>query len=152
MRTELQSGAWVEHRPIQDLVGNDKDAVSRSQRFAFKMPAQLDQAGLQAAIAEAASHVDPQEFAITQRNAVWARVITAWSFDLPVPVLENDGHIVNGDSIGAVPIDDFEALEALFAPYQAKLTRRPDPKGPPTATTSSSSNSSRANRTGSPKG
>lgn len=152
MRTDLESGAWVEHRPIQGLVGNDRDAVSRSARFAFQLPAQLDPERLQAAVAEAASHVDPQEFAITQRNAVWARVITGWSFDLPVPACENDGHVINGESFGVLPLGDFDQIESLFAPYLAKLTRRPDPKGSPSGTTSSSNGSPRARATGSPKG
>jgi hypothetical protein len=152
MRTELESGAWAEHRPLGDLKGKDKDAVVRSARFALGTIGALDEAALEAAVTEAISHMDPREFAIAQRYACWGRLLTAWSFGLPVPVCENDGHLVNGDSFGELPLDDFDELEALFAPYLVKLTRRPDPKGSPSGTTSSSSNSSRAKAAGSPKG
>ena len=158
MRTDLESGAWIEHRPIQELKGKDRDAIMRSGRFAFSLPAQLDQAGIQAAVAEAASNVGPHEFGITYRNATWGRVLTAWSFTgddgapLPLPATENDGHVVNAGSIGELPLDDFAALEDLFAPYVAKLLRQPDPKGSPSGTTSSSNGSPRARATGSPKG
>jgi len=58
-------------------------------------------------------------------------VVTAWSWDMPIPAVIN-GALVNAGSIDEVPLE----LEDLLAPYLTRLTRDPDPK----EVTSSSSN------------
>jgi hypothetical protein len=141
MRTEFASGAWVEHRPIGDLKVKDADAVSSALKMVMPMTSEgeLDLSG---GISLGG------EMQVKTRNAVIARVVTAWSFTtddgapLPVPYFEN--HEIHEEaSIGELPIDDGNELQALIAPYQAKLRARPDPKG---ATTSSSNGASRASQ------
>jgi len=145
MRTELDSGAWVEHRPLQDLKAKDKDAVSRSVKMAMPLTAE-GEVDMSAGVSIGG------EMQIAARNAVLARVITAWSFDAPVPVYEN-WQITNVESIDEIPIDDFNEIEDLFDPYLAKLRKRPDPKAPAAGTTTASNGSSRANVVpGSPAG
>lgn len=139
MRTEFASGAWVEHRPIQDLKTKDADAVTEAVRMT--MPITADgQVDLSGGIAVGGS------MQIRSRNAVIARIVTAWSFTgdggapLPVPYY-SDHEIVHEDSIGELPIDDGSELEELLAPYQAKLRSRPNRPG---GTTSSSNGASKA--------
>lgn len=135
MRTELESGAWVDHAPAQELKAKDKDAVDRCVRLALEMSdeGRLGLAGGQT--------LDAADIQITARDAVWARIITDWSFDVPVPEIGPDYRIAHQESIGELGIDDFNDIEQLLAPMAAKLRRRPDPKG---GTTSSSNGSSRA--------
>jgi hypothetical protein len=160
MRTTLASGAWVDHRPIGDLKGKDKRALT-----AVTM-SKLGGAALGGDVVDAAGNMDipailasilasgaVKQFGAQGQDAVWALAITGWSYDLPVPEVITDGEqlgeVLNSGSFGEIPLDDCEELEQLFAPYQVKLQRRPDPKG---ATTSSSNGSSRDARTGSPTG
>ena len=153
MRTELESGAWVEHRPLGDLKGKDKDALTRVIRYSLPAGIDLEHPDL----AALASGMPMQEFTLRQRDATWAQVITAWSFTagdgtpLPVPHVQ-DSDIADVESFGEIPLDDFEEIEALLAPYLAKLQRRPDPKGSQSATTSASNGSSRARAPPSPTG
>jgi hypothetical protein len=79
-------------------------------------------------------------------------VVEGWSYDLPVPELGDDGQVTGLDSFGELPLDDFDELERLLAPFEEKLARKPDPKAPAAATTSSSNGSSRAKAAASPKG
>lgn len=134
MKTTFESGAWVEHRPLQDLKAKDKDAVSESVRMALPV---TEEGEVDLSRGVTMSGV----MQVAARNACIARLVTAWSYDLPVPRWENH-EIHDEDSIGELPLDDINELEALIAPALAKLRQRPDPKG---TTTSSSSTSSRAN-------
>lgn len=133
MRTDLESGAWVEHRPVQDLKAKDKDAVSLSVKMAIPITEDGEVDRSQGLLFSGAMQ-------LAARNAVLARVITGWSYEWPVPYFEA-AEVHNEDSIGEIPIDDFNEIEQLLEPYLAKLRDRPDPKG---ATTSSSNGSSRA--------
>lgn len=142
MRTDLKSGAWIEHRPIQDLKGKDKDAVDRVIRMSLPMTAEgeLDTShGLSIGM----------EMQEKRRNALIARVVTGWSFTrddgspLPVPYHEAD-LIVHEDSIGDYPIDDAAELDELLAPYLVKVARKPNPKAQAAATITNSNGSSRA--------
>lgn len=147
MRTELPSGAWIEHRPVQDLRGKDKDAVTMAVRMVIPMTADGE-------VDLSQGMTMGGELQIKSRNAVIARVITAWSFTAedggPLPVPEWAGReIVNEDSIGELPLDGLNEIEELIAPYLAKLRARPDPKG---ATTSSSNGLPRAKAHGSRRG
>lgn len=136
MRTTLASGAWIEHRPIGDLKGKDKRLLAQTNKTRISPDAsgEIDVASIMAS-------VNMFEFVAQQQNAVWALVLTGWSYELPVPAIV-DGEVVSADSFGELPLDDFDELEQIFAPYQEKLARRPDPKG---TTTSASNGSSRAN-------
>src|SRR5689334_10775346 len=77
---------------------------------------------------------------LAARNAVIARVITGWSYGTPVPYFEA-GEVCNAESIDEIPLDDFNEIEELIAPYLAKLRQRADPKR---GITSASNGSSRA--------
>ncbi len=145
MRTELQSGAWVEHRPITDLKAKDKDAMARVTRYTLPEGLSVAELDGDLDVSALAAGLDVMAFSLAQRNAVLARIITAWSYDLPVPVVEGAA-IIGEESIGEIPLDDFAQIEELLAPYIAKLQRRPDPKG---ATISSSNGSSKASPRGS---
>ena len=142
MRTELDGGGWVDHRPHDDLKGKDKKALTifLRRRLPVSGDGQLDPRGL-----------DPgqrEELEGVLREAAWARVIDGWSFGLPVPQWE-DNEPVNLDSFGELPLAAYNQVEALLAPAYAALIRQPDPKGLPTEISSSSNGRSRARATGS---
>lgn len=131
MRTTLTTGAEIEHRPIQDLKAKDKDAVSTS----VKMAIPLDDDG---EFDRSQGMVFSGAMGLAARNAVIARVITSWPYG-PVPHYEA-GEVHGAELIDEIPLDDFNEIEELIAPYLAKLRQKPNPKG---ATTSGSSGSSR---------
>lgn len=142
MRSTFTSGAWVEHTPIQELRGKHKRNLDRvgKPRPVFGAGGEFDQAAT-------VSGMDVMGWQAARRDAVWAMVITAWSWDLPVPVFGDDGQVADADSFGELPLEDFEELEALLKPFEEKLARRPDPKG---VTTSGSNGSSRESAAASP--
>ena len=137
MRTTFASGAWVEHLPIGELKGKHKrnlDKVGKPVPV-FTPGGDFDQAATM-------SGIDVMSWQAAKRDAAWAMVIEKWSFGLPLPQFDAaSGEVTGADAFGELPIDDFEELEELLAPFEDKLNRRPDPKG---ATTSSSNGSSRA--------
>lgn len=145
MRHDLESGAWIEITPLQDLKGKDRDRFDKVIRFALP----LTEAGDLDAIRTVAERLDMRE---VRRDAAMACFITAWSFEtapgepLPVPGLDELGRIARPEVIGDYPLDDENAIEEILAPYLVKL-RRPDPK----ETTSSSSNGRSKARAGSLK-
>jgi hypothetical protein len=140
LRTTLASGAQIEHRPIQDLKAKDKDAVSNSVKMAIPVNEDGEIDRSQGLMMSGAMQ-------LAARNAVIARVITSWPYG-PVPHYEA-GEVHNAELIDEIPIDDFNEIEELIAPYLRKLRQKPDPKK---GTTSSSSTSSRASSAhGSPK-
>lgn len=135
MRTELESGAWVEHRPIQDLKAKDKDAVSLSVKMAIPITEDGEVDRSQGLVMSGAMQ-------LAARNAVIARVVTGWSYEAPVPYFEA-AEVHNAESIDEIPIDDFNEIEELIAPYLAKLRQKPNPKATGAATTTASNGSSR---------
>lgn len=146
MRTTLKSGAWIEHVPIQDLKGKHKrdlDRVGKPQPV-FSEDGELDQ---QATI----GGLDVLTWLAAKKDALWAMVIEKWSYDLPLPQFDRaSGEVENADSFGELPLEDFEEIEALMEDFEAKLSRRADPKA---AITSASNGSSRASAAhASPKG
>jgi hypothetical protein len=145
LRTELASGAWVEHRPLTDLKFRDKDTLGLV--MAGNLPGGVEP-GQDPKTVSPLMHARMNRIA---RDATWALVLTDWSFDLPLPVVA-DGELINAASIGDLDPDDGIELVGLFAPFVAKLLRQPDPKGGRTATSSSSNGSSRARAAHSPKG
>jgi hypothetical protein len=126
MRHDLESGAWVEMTPVQDLRGKDRDRYEKAVRFQLPVTegGELD---VLRGVAERISISD------VRRNAAMACFVTAWSFTrtggepLPVPGLDDMGAIARPEVIGDYPIEDEDEITALLQPYTAKL-RRPDPK------------------------
>jgi len=146
MRHELESGAWVEMTPLQNLRGKDRDRYEKAVRF--QLPVTED--GELDVLRGVAERLNTRD---VRRNAAMGCFITAWSFTradgepLPVPGIDDMGAVARPEVIGDYPIGDEDEIEALIAPYLAKL-RRPDPKE---TTTSSLNGRSRA-RAGSPRG
>lgn len=148
MRTTLESGAWIEHVPIQELKGKHKrglDRVGKPQPI-FTADGVFDQAATM-------SGVDVLTWMAAKQEALWAMLIGGWSFELPVPQFDwAAGTVAGGEAFGELPLEDFTALEALMEPFEVKLGRRPDPKARGAATISGSNGSSPARRGGSRKG
>jgi hypothetical protein len=142
VKTELASGAWVEHRPIQDLKAKDKDAVSLSVKMVIPLTEDGELDRSQGMAFSGAMQ-------LAARNACIARVITGWSYEWPVPQFEA-GEVTWTESIGEIPLDDMNEIEQLLEPYLAKLRQRPDPKKGITSGSNGSSRASaaRASRTG----
>ena len=138
MRTTLESGAWIEHVPIGELKGKHKRALERAGKPALDGASITDEGKVD--VRAVLSGMDISSWMGAKQDALWATLIEAWSYELPLPALDGDA-IVNADSLGELPLGDYEEIERLFEPYAAKLGRRPDPK---TSTTSSSNGSSRA--------
>jgi hypothetical protein len=140
MRHDLESGAWAELKPIGGLKGRDRDAYER----AIRMMVPRDRDGEIDAPLAIALGLDMR---VIRRDAAIACMVTRWSFTagngdvLPLP-LTGDTGIENRDSIGELPLGDLDEIEELLEPYLVKL-RRPDPKAPAAATTTSSNGRSR---------
>jgi len=146
MRTTLKSGAWIEHVAISELKGKHRRALDRAGKRTLNAAAIGDEGDVN--VREMLSGMDISAWLAAKQDALWAVLIDAWSYDLPVP--EVDGDVIAGaESLGELPLDDYEEIEQVLAPYAAKLARRPDPKG---STTSASNGSSPARASGSPRG
>lgn len=146
MKTTLASGAWVEHLPIQDVKGKHIRAYRRAVSLRVPGSAVDDDGDIDRRAL--VTSMDLAERREARGDAVTAIIITAWSWDVPVPEL--DGYqVVNADSLGELDADDLIEVERLLEPFAAKLDDRPDPKE---ATTSASNGSSRARASGSRRG
>lgn len=109
-KVELPSGAWVEYR----------DSVNLADRFAVAEAMKLDMGGPTALMAV-------QNDA---RNALLGRLISAWSYEVPVP---SDNSFAAADVIiaGVMTIEDYDALSDAVEALLTKLitpTRTTDPK------------------------
>jgi hypothetical protein len=133
LKTTFESGAWVEHRPVQDMKAKDKDAVSLSVKMAIPITEEGE-------IDRSKGLLMSGSMQLAARNAVIARVITGWSYEWGVPYFDA-GEVHGAELIDEIPIDDFNELEELIAPYLKKLRAKPNPKA---TTSTSSSTSSRA--------
>lgn len=153
MRTTLDSGAWVEHTPIQDLRYGHKRVLERAGGIDLP-PDALDDDG-QVNVAAIMASLDFKGISATRQAALWALIVTAWSYDFPVPEIDKASGTVTGAevldelSLTGIPLDDGVEIETMLAPFAVKLGRKPSPKG---ATTSTSSGSSRAAANGSRRG
>lgn len=150
MKTTLESGAWIEHTPIQDLKGAHRRKIDRVGRPRVAAGAIDDSGHIDAGALVAG--VDIMAFMAARHDALWALLITGWSYDLPLPSLEEaaDGLAVSGaESYDEIPLDDYDEIEKILAPFGEKLARRPDPKN---STTSASNGSSPARAGGSRRG
>lgn len=148
MRTDLTSGAWIEHVPVQALTFGHKRAVQRATRLAI--PAGAIDEDLNVNRAAMLDGMDIMGMAAARQDATWALLITAWSYEVPVPELDKATGIVTGAAaLDEIPLEDAEEIEQLLAPAAAKLARQPSGKG---GTTSSSNGSSPGSRSGSRRG
>jgi hypothetical protein len=153
LRTTLESGAWIEHTPIQELKGIHRRKLERAGKPRVSSAA-IDDSG-QVNVGALMAGVDFGAFAAVKRDALWALLIERWSYDFPVPQLEetDDGLVAVGDGFDEIPLDDYDEIESLFEPFAKKLNRRPNPKARAAATTTASNGSSRASAAhGSPTG
>jgi hypothetical protein len=142
VRTTLESGAWIEHVPVQDLKGKHirdyaRVAKMRMTRDDVDDDGEVDVGGL-------VERMDLADMDEARHDALWAMLVTAWSFPFGVPQFDRASGTVSGaevlDEIGA---DDYEEIDQLLDPHAKKLRRKPSPKK---GTTSASSRSSRASR------
>ena len=142
MRYELESGAWIDLRPVQDLKSRDRDVWDDAHDQAM---------GISATVAED-GHLDIQRLPVTPsrlsrlpRRALLCRLLNSWSYDgLPLPRWA--GGIENEESLAEIPLEDDDEIQALLDPYVEKIRARPDPKGRRGATTTKSGNGSSATR------
>jgi hypothetical protein len=114
-RIELPSGAWVEYR----------DALKVKDRFAVQEVAKVD-------IREEGNSTSFLAMQNDMRNALLARIITAWSYGVPIPSQNSfqAADVIIGD---AMDLDDYATLEAEIQPLMDKIAGRgaaPDPKKP----------------------
>ena len=112
MKVDLPSGAWAEIRT--DLRAKDRFAVQ-------------DVATVEVGEGRNRASLEMQN---DMRNALLGRIITAWSY--PVPIPENGlqaADVVIGD---AMDLDDYGALEEAVEPLMDKIEGRKtaDPKKP----------------------
>jgi hypothetical protein len=145
VRTTLESGAWIEHTPIQDLKGKHVRALARVAKPQLGGDI-LDEDG-EVDLSAVMSRMDFGQFGQQRHDALWAIIIEAWSFDFEPPHLDGaTGIITGGDALDEIPLDDYTEIDQVLAPYSRKLTAKASPKG---ATTSGSNGSSRARAGGS---
>lgn len=115
-RVELPSGAWVEYR----------DNLKASDRFAVQSVVSVELG----AERNRASFLEMQN---DMRNALLGRVITGWSYPVPIPSADSfrAADMVIGD---AMDLRDYAALEKAVEPLMELIAGRntPDPKSPST--------------------
>ena len=148
VRTDLPSGGWVEYTPIQDLKGKHIRAMARVAKMRMSRDdvdddGEVDVGGL-------VERMDLADMDEARHDALWALLITSWSFAFPVPVLDKGSGTVSGaDILDEIDAEDYARIDEVLDPHAKKIRRRPNPKK---ATTSSSDGSSRARANGSRKG
>ena len=140
VRSTLESGAWIDHVPVQDIKGKHIRDYARAGKNRISRDAVDDDGNV-----DVGTIVEQMDMGETQENkhdALWAIVITAWSYQVPVPVFDRGSGETSGvEVLDELPGDDYAEIDRLLAPFGKKLTAKPNPKG---ATTSSSNGSSRA--------
>lgn len=145
MRTTLESGAYVEHVAIQDVKGRHIRDYARAGRGHVD-PAAVDDDGNVDARA-LVTGMDLGEAQEEKHDALWAIILTGWSYEFAVPKFDRGSGETHGTEVlDEIPGDDYQEIDLLLKPFQAKLAARPSPKG---ATTSASNGSSRAKASGS---
>ena len=105
-RLELPSGAWVEFR----------DELKVKDRFAVQEVAKVD-------IREEGNSTSFLAMQNDMRNALLSRIITAWSYPVPVP---SQNHFQAADVIigDQMDLDDYAALEEAVQPLMDKIAGR----------------------------
>lgn len=118
-KVELPSGAWVEYR----------DKLKAADRFAVQSVVSVE-VGMENNRNRAAF----LEMQNDMRNALLGRIITDWSYPVPIPA--NDSFRAADMVIGdAMDLEDYAALEKAVDPLMDLIAGRnqPDPKKPSTA-------------------
>lgn len=148
MRTTLESGAWIEHVPIQDIKGKHIRAMQRAGKSRLSRDVVDDEGEVD--VGAVVESMDLGEMQETKHDALWALIIESWSYDFPVPQLDRAAGIVTGaEVLDEIPGEDYQEIDLLLQPFEKKLVAKPRPKE---ATTSGSNGSSRAKANGSRRG
>jgi len=131
VRHTFGTGEWVELIPLADLRIKHKKKLFAITNAIVPLNAEgdFDKAAITSRYGGWQAY--QAHHSSTQFAALAALVVTAWSWDVPVPQI-TDGALIHAESVDEVPLE----LEDLLAPYLTRLTRDPDPK----EVTSSSSN------------
>lgn len=123
MRHTFGTGEWVEVIPLTDLRIKHKKRLYAATNAIVPMTVEGDFDPK--AVVE--RHGSWQAYSAlrdsTQLAALIALVVTAWSWDVPVPQIA-DGALIHAESADEVPLE----MEDLLSPYLTRLTRDPDPK------------------------
>ena len=113
-KLDLPSGAWIEYR----------DQLKVKDRFAVQEVAKVD-------IREEGNSTSFLAMQNDMRNALLSRIITAWSYPVPIPSLNHfqAADVIIGDQMD---LDDYSALEEAVQPLMDKIAGRRDtsPKKP----------------------
>jgi hypothetical protein len=148
LRTKLESGAWVEHVPIQDIKGKHIRDYARAGRTHIDGSAVDDDGEVD--VRALVTGTDLGEVQEGKHDALWAIIITGWSYEFPVPKFDRgSGETAGAEVLEEIPGDDYQEIDLLMVPFGKKLTAKPRPKG---ATTSASNGSSRARASASHRG
>lgn len=114
-KLELPSGAWVEYR--DQLKAIDRFAVHDAVTLEFREGGNRASLGM----------------VNDQRNALLGRIITAWSYDAPVPA-QNSFQAADVVIGNAMDIDDYSVLAEAVQPLMDKISgtsvKDKDPKKP----------------------
>ena len=139
MRTTLESGAWIEHVPIQDIKGKHIRDYARAGKGRID-PNAVDDDGQVDARALVAG-MDLGEAQEEKHDALWAIFITGWSYEFPVPKFDRgSGETAGAEVLDEIPGDDYAEIDEILAPFARKLGSRPNRRE---AITSASNGSSK---------
>lgn len=148
VRTTLESGAWIEHVPIQDLKGKHIRDYARAGKSHIDGSAVDDEGTIDVRAIVTGTDIGEQQQ--VKHDALWAIVITGWSYPLEVPKYDRgQGQALGAEVLEEIPADDYAQIDELLEPFAKKLAGRPNQNG---ATTPSSSASSKAKASGSHRG
>lgn len=143
MRTTLESGAWIEHIPVQDLKGKQIRDYARAAKSHIGRDA-VDEEG-NVDVRTIVEQTDLGEKQQARHDALLAIVISAWSYDLKVPVFDRgSGETSGAEVLDEIPGDDYREIDEFLEPFEKKLTAKPNPKAREAATTTGSNGVSRA--------
>jgi hypothetical protein len=145
MRHDFPSGAWAELRPMSALRGTDKRLLDAA-RFTGYVRDDDGDPDIPATTATIGATGRTELYLGNVRAATAALVITSWSLDIPIPVIDPQAKTVTGGQALDIDLslDDLNELESILLPYSLALQRQPDPKAPAAATTTSSAGPSPA--------
>ncbi len=149
VRTTLESGAWVEHVPIQDLKGKHIRDYARAGKSNIDGSAVDDEGTIDVRAIVTSTDIGEQQE--VKHDALWAICITGWSYEgIQVPRFDRgEGRPIGAEVLEEIPAADYAEIDELLEPFAVKLTAKPRPKG---VTTSASNGSSPARASGSRRG
>jgi len=146
MRLAIPGGQWVDLRGPDELTGADDDAFQRVYSAAFAQDVEITDEDDQMEVSPDGVSMTPKakpkrtirvtmDMVAEQRDILLSRLITAWSFDIPLPY--------NSASRELLPLAATRALNEAIKPHLAELRKSAGPKESP-GTTPASSNGSKA--------